>query len=35
MLEVTEFNSDFQSARHKENQTDLNIINNHFEIGAS
>ncbi len=35
MLEVTQFNSDFQSARHKSKQTDLNIIKNHFEIGAS
>ncbi len=35
MLDVTEFNSDFQSVRHKYNQTDLNIINNHFKIGAS
>ncbi len=35
MLEVTEFNIDFQSARHKWNQNDLNIINNHFQIGAS
>ncbi len=35
MLEVPEFNSDFQSIRHKLNQTDLNIINNHIQIGAS
>ncbi len=35
MLEVTEFYSDFQSVRHKPYQTDLNIINNHFQIGAS
>ncbi len=35
MLEVTLISSDFQSVRHKYNQTDLNIINNHFKIGAS
>ncbi len=35
MLEVNEFSSDFQSVKHKSNQTDLNIINNHFQIGAS
>ncbi len=38
MLEVTKFSSDFQSVRHKYNQTDLNTINhvnNHFQIGAS
>ncbi len=35
MLEVADFSSDFHSVRHKENQTDLNIINNHFQIGAS
>ncbi len=35
MLEDTEFNSHFQSVKHKSNQTDLNIINNHFQIGAS
>ncbi len=35
MLEVTEFNSDLQSVRQKSNQTDLNIINNHFQIGAT
>ncbi len=27
MLEVTEFRNDFQSVRHKQNQTDLKIIN--------
>ncbi len=32
MLEVTEFSSDFQLVRHK---VKLNIINNHFQIGAS
>ncbi len=32
MLEVTEFSSDFQSVKHKKNQTDLNIINDHFQI---
>ncbi len=35
MLEVTEINSDLQSVRYKWNQTDLNIINNYFQIGAS
>ncbi len=35
MLHVTEFKNDFQSVRHKQNQTDLEIINNHFEIGVS
>ncbi len=35
MLEVSEFSSDFQSVKHKYNRTDLNIINNHFQIGAS
>ncbi len=35
MLEVTEFSSHFKSVRHKLNQTDLKIINNHFQIGAS
>ncbi len=35
MLEVTEFSSDFQSVRDKSNQNDLNIINNHFQIGTS
>ncbi len=35
MLEVIEFSSDFQSVQHKYNQTDLNIINNHFQIGVS
>ncbi len=34
-MEGTEFYSDFLSVRHKSNQTDLNIINNHFQIGAS
>ncbi len=29
MLEVTEFRSNFQSAK---NQTDLEILNNHFQI---
>ncbi len=32
MLQVTEFNSDFQSVRHKYNQTDLNIINITFKL---
>ncbi len=35
MLKVTEFSSDFQPVRHKSNQTNLNIINNHFQIGVS
>ncbi len=35
MLEVIEFSRDLQSFRHKYNQTDLNIINNHFQIGVS
>ncbi len=35
MVGITEFKSDFQSVRHKWNQTDLNIINNHFQIGVS
>ncbi len=35
MLEVTEFRSDLQSVTHKYNQTDLKIINNHFQIGMS
>ncbi len=35
MLEVIEFYSDFQSVRYKSNQTDLNIINNRFQIGVS
>ncbi len=35
MLEVTEFSSDFQSVRHKSNSTDLNIINNHCQIGVN
>ncbi len=35
MLEVTDFYSDFQSVRCKSNQTDLNIVNNHFQTGAS
>ncbi len=35
ILEVTEFTRHFQSVRHKLNQTDLNIINNYFQIGPS
>ncbi len=35
MLEVTEFRRDFQTLRHKENQTDLKIINIHFQIGVN
>ncbi len=35
MLEVTEFSSDFQSVSHKQNEIDLNIINNHFKLDAS
>ncbi len=35
MLEVTEFSSDFQLVRRKKNSTDLNIINNHFQIGVN
>ncbi len=35
MLKVTEFSSDFQSVKHKSNQTDLNIIKNHFQFGAN
>ncbi len=30
-----ELSSDFQSVKYKWNQTDLNILNNHFQIGAS
>ncbi len=29
MVEITEFRRDFQSAK---NQTDLEILNNHFQI---
>ncbi len=32
MLEVTEFSNDFESVRHRQNQTDLKIINNHLKI---
>ncbi len=35
MLEVIEFRSDFQSVRHKKNQTYLEIIGKHFWIGVS
>ncbi len=35
VLEVTEFRNDFQSVSYKSNQTDLKIINNHFQIGVS